>query len=70
MRWMYKTVGRFELTVFEGSGDCKIQQTHANGSNEVIAEFIQLDANLLQDLKYVVDRAIERQRSILARRGY
>ena len=55
---MNKQVGRFRLIVFEDYGGCEIEQTHGNGSDEVIATFIQLRADSLQDLQYVVNRAV------------
>ena len=53
-----KIVGRFSLHSFLPSGGHEIHQTHANGSAEVIAEFIQLDRDSLLDLQYIVNRAL------------
>ena len=57
-----KACGRFIAhSRFNVGGCAEIEQTHANGSDEVIATFIQLHRNDLLDLQYLVNRLLETQ---------
>ncbi len=57
---MDKKVGRFRLRMNPSPGQyyCNIVQTHANGSSEEIAEFIQMSPDNLRDLRYLVETAM------------
>lgn len=52
-----KKLGRFkiEFSGYWGS----IYQYHANGSDEIVAEIIQLNVDSLKDLRYLITRALE-----------
>lgn len=52
-----KKLGRFEIS-FSGYWG-SIWQYHANGSDTVQAEIIQLDHDSLKDLQYLISRALE-----------
>ena len=52
-----KIVGRFKGQIFDGCTG-RIIQTHANGSDEEVGQFIHMDLNNLQDLQYLISRMI------------